>query len=177
MVRFTWLNMQNGLVGHNRSVFYLALSQSDHYWGRYEWLQPKWVPNGYLGRKGLNSLVCWSNIAKYCTKSWGNYTTTLFTWAVENFVIFHLVWLHSTSAAEHIDGWIWEDSRRARWDTSWGYHSCWRGHWRGKLLGRIWEIFSGVTWRWWVFSLSCSGPEDVYCCFMFLLLLRFVASN
>ncbi len=33
--------------------FYLESSQSDHYWGRYEWLQLKWVPNGYLGRKGL----------------------------------------------------------------------------------------------------------------------------
>ena len=46
--------MQNGLVGHNRSVFHLELSQSDHYWGRYEWLQPKWVPNGYLGGKWLS---------------------------------------------------------------------------------------------------------------------------
>jgi hypothetical protein len=48
--------MQNGLVGHNQSVFQLESSQLDHYWGRYEWLQPKWVPNGYLGRKGFKKI-------------------------------------------------------------------------------------------------------------------------
>jgi hypothetical protein len=53
MVQFTCLNIQNGLVGQNRSVFYLESSQSDHYWGRYELLQPNGPLMAPLGRKGL----------------------------------------------------------------------------------------------------------------------------
>ncbi len=53
MVQFTWLNMQNGLVGRNRSVLRLESCPLDHYWGRYVLVKQKRAPNAHPGRKGL----------------------------------------------------------------------------------------------------------------------------
>ncbi len=54
MVQFTWLNMQIGLVEHNRSVFHLESSQLDHYWGRYVCPTPNSHIMATWGRKGLS---------------------------------------------------------------------------------------------------------------------------
>ena len=54
IVRFEWLNMQNGLAGHSRSNFQFKSCQSDHWLWRYGLLRPNGAPMAFPGKKGLS---------------------------------------------------------------------------------------------------------------------------